>query len=392
MKAEDTLINRDARGAIRTVHLYCNWSDELHAYAIERYTGILGKTITPQPILTVQRGKASRTVTEQASLEYNSLLKKYLDKGYKNIKDLGITELTVEAAEESLPKDNTDQNDVVKPQLCKVLDKTKPSQTEKHWYCSYKLDGVRCLLFMKDGEVHTASRGGQDYDVPATYIREDPYVIKIFEDNPGLMLDGEIYRHLWNLSYISGLCRRDDLTEKHEELCFYCYDIVDTTKPFKDRLSKLNELAANCPEDSKIKFLKHQDIFGLDAIMKHHNEAVENGYEGLVIRDPNKEYKPGARDSRMMKIKEFTDDEFLITGIAEGLRDEDMCFTMEMPDGTPFKAKPIGDRALKNWYREHINEIIGSMGTVKYFGMTNTEHPVPNLPSFRGIRLEKDLD
>ncbi len=122
-----------------------------------------------------------------------------------------------------------------------------------------------------------------------------------------------------------------------------------------------------------------------------HNEAVENGYEGLVIKDPDKEYKCGARDNRCLKIKEFQDSEFLIKGIVEGLREEDMCFLMAMPDGTEFKAKPIGDRLQKQYYREHINEIIGKMGTVKYFGMTHTEHPVPNLPSFRTVRYENDI-
>lgn len=31
------------------------------------------------------------------------------------------------------------------------------------------------------------------------------------------------------------------------------------------------------------------------------------------------------------------------------------------------------------------------MGTIKYFGMTNTEHPVPNLPVFKSVRLTKDI-
>jgi hypothetical protein len=31
------------------------------------------------------------------------------------------------------------------------------------------------------------------------------------------------------------------------------------------------------------------------------------------------------------------------------------------------------------------------MGTVKFFGWTNTEHPVPNLPSFRTVRDENDI-
>jgi hypothetical protein len=120
--------------------------------------------------------------------------------------------------------------------------------------------------------------------------------------------------------------------------------------------------------------------------MQMHNEAIAKGYEGLVVRDPEKEYKPGARDSRMMKIKIFSDSEFLITGLSEGLRDEDMCFTLQTEDGTEFKAKPLGDRAQKQWYRDHLDEIIGQVGIVKYFGMTSGEHPVPNLPVFKAIR------
>lgn len=45
--------------------------------------------------------------------------------------------------------------------------------------------------------------------------------------------------------------------------------------------------------------------------------------------------------------------------------------------------------SLKNM-DNHIKELIGKMGTVKYFGMTNTEHPVPNLPVFKSVRLDKD--
>ena len=48
---------------------------------------------------------------------------------------------------------------------------------------------------MRDGEVHTSSRGGGDYDIPTTYIRQDPYIVKLLTENEGLILDGELYRH-----------------------------------------------------------------------------------------------------------------------------------------------------------------------------------------------------
>jgi hypothetical protein len=91
-------------------------------------------------------------------------------------------------------------------------------------------------------------------------------------------------------------------------------------------------------------------------------------------------YKPGGRDRRMQKIKKFVDNEYKILGLVEGLRDEDLCFLMETKEGYEFKAKPIGTREDKQYYREHINEMIGKMATVKHFGMTATDQPVPNLP------------
>lgn len=275
--------------------------------------------------------------------------------------------------------------------LCKLLDKDNKKLTDKEWYGSFKHDGVRMLLFMRDGEVHTSSRGGGDYDIPATYIREDPYIIKLLTENKGLILDGELYRHGWNLQKISGLARKETLEEDHKELCYHCYDIVDESATFKERVARLNKFKKDCPSDSKLIIIEQRLIKGLDAIMDMHNEAVAAGYEGLVIKDPDKEYKCGARDNRALKIKEFQDAEFKILGIVEGLRDEDMCFLMETEDGTQFKAKPIGDRALKQQYRDNINDIIGKLGTVKFFGWTNTEHPVPNLPSFRAIRYENDI-
>ena len=48
---------------------------------------------------------------------------------------------------------------------------------------------------MKDGELHTASRGGSDYDIAATYILQDAYIKSLFKDNPNLILDGELYKH-----------------------------------------------------------------------------------------------------------------------------------------------------------------------------------------------------
>ena len=386
----DTLISRDNKGKCRVIIIECIFIESENIYEIKRSSGLLGGKFIEQPTLIISKGKAKRTLQEQAALEYNSAIKKYLDKGYKNTRDLGLTSLTQEAIDKVLPLTNTDQNGVWKPQLCKILDKTKSQLINKNWLASYKLDGVRCLIYFKDGEVHTASRGGQDYDIPATYIRQDPYLIKVLsEDN--VILDGEIYRHGWPLSKISGLCRKETLENDHKELEFRCYDILDEKTKFKFRAISLGQIKNERPIDSKLVIVDHIPVSGLNNIMQLHNKAVSEGYEGLVLRDPEKEYKCGSRDNRMCKVKEFVDSEFEILGLVEGLRDEDMCFLLKTSEGNQFKAKPMGTREDKQWYREHINELIGCLGTVKYFGFTNTENPVPNLPVFKSVRLTEDL-
>lgn len=387
---KNTLITRDSKGKIRVVEISYSWNDTLHAYVIERSSGLHGGKMTIQPPLTILKGKVKRTITEQVELEYNSLIKKYKDKGYKDIQDLGFSSLNDFDPDIAFPKEVTNQAGVVKPMLCKVYDPSDKKNQGKTWYISRKHDGVRSILYYKDGEILTSSRGGQDYDVAATYIRLDPFLNQLFEANPNLRLDGEIYRHGWMLNKISGLCRLETLDDDHVELKFYCYDIVDETKTFTERLKILDDIKSKCSADSKLIIVDHYKIGDMSEIYKYHDEFVSDGYEGAVIRDADSKYKPGSRGRDWQKVKLFTDDEYEIVGLVEGLREEDMCFLMKTKEGYEFKAKPVGTREDKQKYRENISDMIGKFATVKHFGMTNTEQPVPNLPVWKSLRIEKD--
>ena len=73
--------------------------------------------------------------------------------------------------------------------------------------------------------------------------------------------------------------------------------------------------------------------------------------------------------------------EYPIVGLSEGLREEDMCFILKTPKGLEFKCKPMGDRNQKQWYREHINELIGKNLTIKYFEMSGVDgSDIPQQP------------
>lgn len=383
---KEILISRDSKSKLRVVEISCDWDSNLEIYKLKRFTGQFNGKMIEQPVIEIAKGKAKRTISEQATLEFNSHVKKYLDKGYKKISDYGCDSLD-NFNEDVVPKSNTDQKGLVKPMLCNQYDFNDSKLEKITWKASTKLDGLRTMLYYKDGNIYTSSRGGKDYNTAATYIREDAYLQNLFKENPDLILDGELYKHGWNLQKISGLGRLETLHEDHKELQFHCYDIVDENKTFNKRY----ELLKTFEQTEKFIVVEHVDVKGNDNINKLHDEYIEQGYEGLVLRDPSKKYKCGSRSNRMLKVKKFVDAEFEVIDLVEGLRDEDLCFLLKTEDGNQFKAKPMGDRQLKQWYRDNLNSLIGKMATVKYFGFTNTENPVPNLPVLKSFRLNEDM-
>ena len=63
-------------------------------------------------------------------------------------------------------------------------------------------------------------------------------------------------------------------------------------------------------------------------------------------------------------------------GLSEGLRDEDMCFTLITDNGIEFKAKPMGSREIKEQYRRNIYRLVGKKATVKYFYYSDEGTPL----------------
>ena len=66
---------------------------------------------------------------------------------------------------------------------------------------------------------------------------------------------------------------------------------VDETKTFQERLTILTELdkcmSLSSIIPNKVVVVNHENVSGKDAIIHLHNQYVSEGYEGLVIRDPN---------------------------------------------------------------------------------------------------------
>lgn len=396
---QDYLISKDSKGKIRVVNISYDWDKDLNGYVIRRFTSQYGGKITTQPIILVDKGKgigkARRTVSEQAKLEYDSRVNKYMDKGYKKLPK-SIDLYPKEELDALLPEETTDSEGNLKPMLAKDFHDVATSVLEKQWwYASRKIDGVRCLMFVKDGEIHTSSRGGKNYDNSTYHITCNPKLKKFMLDNPTLILDGELYVHGYSLQTLSGLARLKKETDKCDELQYYIYDVVDTNKTFEERLEILDHIKDELQldfepnktfedGDLQIQMVPHVKVEGWVQIKKTHDSYVKEGFEGAVIRRPDKKYGVNKRTNDMVKVKEYQDGEFKIIGFSEGLRPEDMVFVCVTEDGKEFEAKPVGPRELKHEYLERIDEIIGKMATVKYFSFS--DGGTPTQPVLKCIR------
>lgn len=382
-----TLVTRNARDKIQIV--FVDLIQTGNNFVIKRRTGQYKGKFTDQPELSIERGKVKRSVLQQAELEFNSIVSKYLDKGYKNITTLThkkFENLSEEELDSIVPSLKSDQGGNLKPMLAKDYNKCQNSVLQKPMYCSKKLDGVRCMIKRsEDGKLVTVSRGGKDYNIAATEILEN--LEELFEAFPDVTLDGEIYVHGKHLQEISGVARLKTWDERCEELEYWIYDLAVPGLKFEDRLELLNEMHEYI-DGQKIRILEHKETGSWSQISTLHDKWVKEGYEGLVARKPDKFYEFGKRNSTMIKVKLYQDAEFKIIDYKDGLRDEDFCFICETKEGKPFAAKPVGTRELREYYLDNIDSLIDKMATIKFFEMS--KDGIPLQPIFKSIREDED--
>ena len=85
---EDILIIINAKNRIQKIKLQLDQHPYSKIYSIFRITGQYNGKDTDRPVIQIEHGKVKRTAAEQATLQYNALLKNYLDKGYTKLSAL----------------------------------------------------------------------------------------------------------------------------------------------------------------------------------------------------------------------------------------------------------------------------------------------------------------
>lgn len=389
IQKEEYLVLINNKNKVQRAKVQLDYNVINKIYTIYRVTGQYGGKEVEHPNLFIQFGKAGRTSAEQATLNYNSIINNYLNKGYKKLNKLTkkkYEELSEQDIKNLLNTATTDTKGIPKPMLAKSSELCVSDIFEKDWYVSRKLNGVRCLIYYKDNKVQSASRGGKTYNSSITHILEDSNLIEFFKKNPDIILDGEIYKHgaEWPLQRISGLARLQEPTEECSLLEYWIYDFI-SNDPFEKRWEKLQEFKEYLEDCCNIKVIEHKKMSGDYIIQKEHNKYVQEGFEGLIARNPIKEYGINKRSALyMVKLKEYKDAEYEVCGVREGLRPEDMSFELKTHDGKVFGAKPIGDATTREYYLNNYEQYIGKKATCKFFEFSKDGVPQqPILIHFR---------
>lgn len=400
------LLGRASTSKFRFAVVECDeeWHSDCEpaGYIIQRsYGQVRGKT-TLSPQIIVDRTKQKRNWQEQYTLQFNSEVKKYLDKGYKEI-DKHPNEYTDDELLSIFGDVKTNQYGVIKPQLAKQADKvTNPKIFNKEWLISRKLDGVKALFYWDGKEIHTASRGGEHYDYSTVHLRTNPSLVAFFKENPTVILDGELFVRGRTLQQLSGAARMEKNAYDCDWLQYWVYDCYNSadidmiaSKRYKFLEDKFAE-AHNFPiyrsgedeSEAPIRLLGHEYVSGWDNMKALHDKWVAEGFEGAVITDPSKPYKVGSRCNNLIKIKQYKSEDFRVIGYKLGLRgSEDMTFTCELEDGRTFEAMPVGNREIKAEYVENFEtKYKGHKAECTFFNYS--DDGIPTQPKLRIFRFD----
>lgn len=203
----------------------------------------------------------------------------------------------------------------MKPNLASSPDPKYPLTLPK--YGSVKLDGIRALT------QYGATTTRQEKLVPNEALRE------VLATRQGL--DGELIFGEPNAADVYHATYSAVMTEKGtpDNITFYVFDLLDKTRPYKDRYAMLQDMLL----PPMFKVLQQTVITSQADLDAYYTRVLAEGYEGLILRNPDALYKEGrstAKSQDMIKLKPFSDDEATVTGVYEAMHNGNEAFINEL--------------------------------------------------------------
>ena len=270
-------------------------------------------------------------------------------------------------------------------------------------YASPKLDGIRVII--KDGRV--LSRSGKL--IPNTFIQN---LLGKYHGLDGELIVGlPTHPNVFQITS-SGVMR----IKGTPNVRLYVFDCWLAQGGINERYDKLQEITKGC-NTVDIEIVQQRLINSIEELSAFEEQCLEQGYEGVILRNPFAVYKNGrstVKEGALLKLKQFDDSEAEIISIEALLRNHneatidnlgntvrsshkenkvadallgalnvrDIHTGVEFSIGSGFTEKQREDM----WYNK---QLVGSIVKYKYFKVGVKDKP--RFPIFLGFRENIDI-
>lgn len=299
----------------------------------------------------------------------------------------------------------------VYPMLAQTYEPTSSKKNTIVFPCFVqpKLDGVRCITYVRRRtadsgcEIIHQSRTGARFGVGLEHLTTA--VCCYLLNNPHIVLDGELYTDEMPFEELVGLVKKKKILDEDiirlRKVKYHIYDILDKSNlqmSYTDRLRICVSAVNGCRPVSDVSCLDHAvnshvvvmvrtiEIRDIADFRRWFASFIEEGYEGIMLRNKIGIYRTNYRSSDLQKYKEFLEDEYTITGFkeAEGRDKGTVIWNCITVDDKAFCVRPRGTLQKRRELFQHGHEYIGKKLTVIYQELT--EEGKPRFPVGKAIR------
>jgi DNA ligase-1 len=191
---------------------------------------------------------------------------------------------------------------------------------------SPKLDGVRAIVI--DGVVMSRSLK----PIPSQYVQEQFSHLEHFD---GELIVGDPTAKDCYRKTMSAVMSRD---KRDFDVTFFAFDhIAEPSDPYSARADRLyDDLLGyeGTPTGGPVcKRLNQSFVESYDELLAHESQALEDGFEGLILRDAQAPYKFGRSTTKqgyLLKLKRFIDSEATVIGFEERMHNGNEATTDEL--------------------------------------------------------------
>jgi len=421
MSLEQTLYKKNIKGKVLiwSIKAISRYNDIEIEIKTGEYFG--AKTLHHKSVKEKNIGKSNQTTKEQqAESMISSIVLAQRKYGYKSLEDLGINEMDLAMLDEQeiveligvyLPTDATDLDGMLKPMLAAGYFRTKKDwkdPTGKIWkdrkyfylknpyapkekgavvatfpiYGQPKINGVRCNVYLENGEVKMKSKEGEQY-VVEHIINWFSERLDLFEDINGkpIVYDGELYIHNEKLQYIRSAVVKPNLNTPS-----VTYEVYDVAIPehsnavrfamVKHKLRECVDFDGNYKPNVPVKFVRTFKLINDTHVQAKTDQFITDGYEGIILRKISAPYQFGKRTINMLKLKRLIDEEFQIIGIAPQDNDPELgLYVCTTTNGMEFKVTPTEDEDYKLLMMMTPHLFLNKMLTCSFYEYTDSGIP-----------------